>query len=103
MKKHNPEHRKLKRVSPKSWFEFEKVGDVQIGLVPRPVPPSSTPAPNFGTIFQGHMHILFLLGNALAPEDVGTSLDLGGTCCLFLSTNGSTCYLAEPYQNNIPE
>jgi len=79
MKKQNREHSKLKRVTPKSWFEFEKVGDVQIGLVPRPVPPSSTPPPSFGTIFQGHMHMLFLLGNALVPEDVGTSLDLGGT------------------------
>lgn len=37
-------------------FEFEKVGDVQIGLVPRPVPPSSTPPPIFVTIAVAETH-----------------------------------------------
>ena len=32
------------------------MGIVQIGLVPRPVPPSSAPPPSFGTIAGRHTH-----------------------------------------------
>lgn len=53
-----------------SDWEIEKMGVLQIGLVPRPVPPSSAPPPNFGTI---------------ATKKLSLSLFLFLFLCVFLS------------------